>query len=371
MAIEFNCPTCGAAIRVPDAAAGAKGSCPTCQTKLLVPQVAASPQPMVPEQPQAPQNPVPHQAVPPPMFDPAAAANVPSLSGPFTPSTPETAPVVESGFPQFDASAVAPAFPGPPAVGPGQPIVPATASVAARVRRRSKGKKSGLWFPMLCGVALAGGMGWLYLLQLPNLSSDRFATFIKDEALKPKIVDKALVDVAGDVKENVLNHFEENRERLRSQLVETQFTATKAGLEIQILTGSDTRFVRLAFDDDLRAWYDENYDQLDESRSRSIKKALKGFFTDWDVAARNQQGVDDFIVYRDSVGLACSVDGLGFNVCARIDQELYPCVYEDDGALYFLLPPSTSKFKVVGARVDKKKSYFPGEFNVTIKAAKK
>jgi hypothetical protein len=326
---------------------------------------------VVPEQPQAPQNPAALESAPPQMFDPTVAANAPSPSRPFTASAPETASPAESGFPQFDASAGAAGFPGPPAASPGQPIVPATASVAARVRRRSKGKKSGLWFPMLCGVALVGGVGWLYLQQLPNLSDDRVASFIKNEALNPKIVDKALVDVAGDVKKNVLKHFEENRERLKSQLVEAQFTATDAGLEVQILTGSDTRFVRLTIDEDLRAWYDENYDQLEKPRIKSIKKALKDFFNDWDVAARNQQGVDNFIVYRDSVGLACSVDGLGFNVCARIDQQLYPCVYEDDGALYFLLPPSTRKFKIVGARVDKKKSYFPGEFNVTIKAAKK
>jgi hypothetical protein len=371
MAIEFNCPTCGAAIRVPDAAAGAKGSCPTCQTKLLVPQVAAPPQPVVPEQPQAPQSPVAVEPAPPQMFDPTAVANVPPPTTPFAVATPGPAPPVESGLPQFDSPAAAPQFPGPPAATAGQPIVPVNASVAARVRRRSKGKKSGLWFPILCGIALVGGMGWLYLKQLPNLSGDRVATFIKNEALDPKIVDKALVDVADDVKENVLKHFAENRERLKSQLVETQFTASDAGLEVQVLTGSHTRFVRLAIDEDLRAWYDENYDLLETPHSKSIKKALKDFFTDWDFAARNQQGVENFIVYRDSVGLACSVDGLGFNVCARIDQELYPCVYEDEGSLYFLLPPSTRKFKIVGARIDKKKSYFPGEFNVTIKAAKK
>ena len=87
-------------------------------------------------------------------------------------------------------------------------------------------------------------MAWLYLQQLPSVSGDRVASFIKNEALKPKIVDKGLVDVPDDVKENVLRHFAENRERLKSQLVETQFTATDKGLEIQILTGSDTRFVR-------------------------------------------------------------------------------------------------------------------------------
>ena len=379
MAIEFNCPQCDAAIRVPDAAAGAKGSCPTCQTKLLVPQVAAPPQQPAPQQPPIPAlTSAPVSSAPLP-FDPAQVGPVQTTTAPATPdqfpgqapaAMPNAFPQAAQTFPQLGGPADPVQFPGPPPAAAGQPIVPVGSSIAASVRRRSRRKKSGLWFPVVCGVALVGGISWLYLQQLPSVSGDRSAVFIKDESLKPKMVDKALIDVSDDVRKSVLNHFAENRERLKSQLVETQFSATDAGLEIQILTGSDTRFVRFSIDDDLRAWYEENYDQLESPRSKAVKKALKDFFNDWDVAARNQQGVDDFAVYRDSVGLANSVDGLGFNVCAKIDQVLYPCVYEDDGFLYFLLPPSTEKFKVVGARVDGKKSYFPGEYNVTIKAAR-
>ena len=385
MAIEFNCPQCGAAIRVPDVASGAKGSCPTCQTKLLVPQVAPPPQPVVSAPPTpdvtvppapvppapVPPAPVPPAPVPPALADPVLTVATPNqLPGQIPTATPDVSPLTEQAFPQLVNPTDPVQFPRPPSIGTGQPIVPAAASIAASVRRRSKPKTSGLWFPVLCGIALVGGMSWLYVLQLPSLNGDRTASFIKNEALKPKVVEKELVDVSDDVRNSVLNHFAENRERLKSQLVETQFTATNAGLEIQILTGSDTRFVRFPIDDDLRAWYGENYDLLASPRSKAVRKALKSFFKDWDVAARNQQGVEDFAVYRDSVGLACSVDGLGFNVCAKIDQTLYPCVYEDDGFLYFLLPPSTRKFKVVGARSNGKKSQFPGEYNVTIKSAR-
>ena len=380
MAIEFNCPQCGAAIRVPDVASGAKGSCPTCQTKLLVPQVAPPPQPVVSAPPTpdvtvppapVPPAPVPPAPVPPALADPVLTVATPNqLPGQIPTATPDVFPLTEQAFPQLVNPTDPVQFPRPPSIGTGQPIVPAAASIAASVRRRSKPKTSGLWFPVLCGIALVGGMSWLYVLQLPSLNGDRTASFIKNEALKPKVVEKELVDVSDDVRNSVLNHFAENRERLKSQLVETQFTATNAGLEIQILTGSDTRFVRFPIDDDLRAWYGEHYDLLASPRSKAVRKALKSFFKDWDVAARNQQGVEDFAVYRDSVGLACSVDGLGFNVCAKIDQTLYPCVYEDDGFLYFLLPPSTRKFKVVGARSNGKTSQFPGEYNVTLKSAR-
>ncbi|MFN9719286.1 MAG: hypothetical protein ACK58L_11355, partial [Planctomycetota bacterium] len=39
MAIEFNCPYCTAAIRVPDAYGGKQGRCPKCDTRLLVPTI--------------------------------------------------------------------------------------------------------------------------------------------------------------------------------------------------------------------------------------------------------------------------------------------------------------------------------------------
>lgn len=224
---------------------------------------------------------------------------------------------------------------------------------------------------MLCGVALVGGMAWMYLQQMPSLNGDRVASFIKNEALKPRIVDKNMIDVPDDVRSRVLDHFSEDRERVKSQVVETQFSANDSGLEVQILTGSDTRFVRFPIDDDLRQWYDENYDQLESPRARLLKKSLVAFIKDWDVAIRNQQGVEDILLYRDSVGLAASVDGLGFNVSAKVDQILYPCVYEDDGFLYFPLPPSTKKFKIVGVRTNGKKSQFPGEYNVTIKRTSK
>lgn len=213
-------------------------------------------------------------------------------------------------------------------------------------------------------------MGWLYIQQLPSLYGDRTATFIKNEALQEKIVPRNEIDVPDEIRSRVLDHFAEDRERIKSQVVETQFTATKSGLEIQILTGSETQFARFPIDDDLRQWYDENYDKLESPRRKSIQKSLVSFFKDWDAAIRNQQGVEDILLYRDSVGLTASVDGLGFHVSAKVGQIVYPCVYEDDGFLYFPLPPSTKKFRIVGIYANGKKSQFPGEYDVKITAAR-
>jgi len=251
-----------------------------------------------------------------------------------------------------------------------EPVVtPPGSSIARRVKRRSRGRKSGVWFPIVCGVCLVAGIGWLYLSLGPTITGKKFAYAITQQSMPPKIVDSSLITVSPEARKTVLNYFQENTERLRSDLAETEFSATNAGLQIRVLTGIKTRFIRFPINEDLREWYDAHYDALAESRSKALKKSLKSFFTDWEIAIRNQQGVEDFIVYRDTVGLAASVNGLGYNVSAKVGQTLYPCVYEDEGGLYFLLPETTKKFKIVGLRINGKKTHFDGEYDVTVKPA--
>lgn len=271
-----------------------------------------------------------------------------------------------------------PAFPGTPSTpgelpqfGESPGLAPVQSSIAGQVKRRSRGRKSGMWFPVICGFCLVGGIGWLYLNLGPSISGERIAYVTDTDAQSPRLIDNGLITVAPDVRQTVLDHFRENTERLRSSLVETEFSATKAGLQVRVLVGNETKFFRFPIDEELRQWYDANFDALEASRARALKKDLKSFFTDWEVAIRNQEGVEDFIVYRDSVGLASSVNGLGFNVSAKIGQTLYPCVYEDDGFLYFLLPDATKKFRIVGFRANGRKSLFPGEYQVTVRPPKK
>src|SRR3954452_22159486 len=47
MSIKLNCPTCGANLKAPDAAAGRPLDCPHCAQAVAVPSVAASPPPSV------------------------------------------------------------------------------------------------------------------------------------------------------------------------------------------------------------------------------------------------------------------------------------------------------------------------------------
>lgn len=137
---------------------------------------------------------------------------------------------------------------------------------------------------------------------------------------------------------------------------------------IGLHAGRETRFVRFRIDQGLREWYDANGEALNADHKSALGKSLTEFFEAWDVAIRNQKGVDQFMRFRDTVALSACVYGLGYNVSARLDGRLYPCVYEDDNSLYFLLPKGTKSFQVVGFHSNGDRADFPGEYRVTIKA---
>lgn len=412
MAIEFHCPECNSLIRVPDNASGKKGTCPSCRVKLRVPKVEVpdpsaglpaqpveptpvtpEPEPSDPEIPPRPdfmppppaaaqpsvQTPVPVQPTFPqaPALVPGAPAFPQAPVGPAAqfPGPPDAAPPVQPGAPQFPAppGQAAPAQPDAPQFpgAPGGAIVPAVAasqSVSRQARRLARRKKGGLLFPIICGLILAGGLGWMYLNLGPDIDGERVAYSQTGAMMRPKVLSPSLVDLQTEIVTTVLTHFEEDPLTLRTKFVETRFTkADEGGLQIQILTGSESRFVRFPIDADLRSWYNSNVEDLEEPRRTNLGKSLKDFFTDQDVAIRNQSGVENPLQYRDDVGLTGCVGGLGYHVEAIVGSSPFRCVFEDDGNLYFLIPVNREKFKIVGRSVNKNgPKLFPGEYEVTI-----
>lgn len=201
-----------------------------------------------------------------------------------------------------------------------------------------------------------------------NISGDRSAQVFTQDSLPPKLVAASLADVKAAVRGTVLQRFAEDAERLRSSHADVEFSATNDGLMISVAAGRETQFVRFRIDQGLREWYDANGKELDADHKLNLSQALTEFFEAWDVAIRNQKGVEQFMRFRDSVALSGSVYGLGYNVSARIDGKLYPCVYEDDNSLYFLLPRKTKSFQIVGFHANGDPADFPGEYRVTIKS---
>jgi hypothetical protein len=374
MAIEFLCPECSASIRVPDAASGKKGTCPGCGIKLLVPVVEIPPEAAAPAtapiQPQG--NPLgaaqPPAASSHPQFPPPQLPPQPSLVSPQSVPQP-VFPTAPAG-PQFESSVTGPSL-GQPDVAaaafPQQPVTP----IASAVRRRSRRKSSALWFPILCGIGLVAGVGWLWMPRA-NISGDRSAEVVAlPDGLPPKQVAASLADVKTSVRKRVLGRFAEDSEWLRSSHAEVEFSAGNDGLVLRVVEGRQTQFVRFRIDQGLREWYDANGQQLDDDHKRELSKALTEFLEAWDVAIRNETGVEQVMRFRDSVGLSGCVYGLGYNVSARVNGKLHPCVYEDEHSLYFLLPREAKEFQVVGFHSNGDPSDFPGEYRVTVKASSK
>ena len=189
------------------------------------------------------------------------------------------------------------------------------------------------------------------------------------DGLPPKQIAASMADVKASVRKRVLERFAEDSEWLRSSHAEVEFSAGNDALVIRVVEGQQTRLVRFRIDQGLREWYTANGKPLDDDHMSNLGKSLTEFVEAWDVAIRNQTGVEQIMRFRDSVGLAGCVYGLGYNVSARVDGKLYPCIYEDDNSLYFLLPRDTKKFQIVGFHSNGDPADFPGEYQVTIKTA--
>ncbi len=388
MAIEFQCPQCSVAIRVPDSASGKQGTCPGCGIKLLVPVVEIPPVNAAPVTdavpPPAIAPPAPPEVVPPPVQFPAQTP-LPGMP-PQTPASPPAPaasqfPVapqpgirnVQAGTP-FDSptsGSVAGQAGNPAAPFPQQPIVAGPTPIASSVRRRARRKSSALWFPVLCGIGLVIGVGWLWIPRA-NISGNRTAEFVTlVDGLPPKQIPASLADVKASIRKRVLERFADDSEWLRSSHAEVEFSASNDSVVVRVVEGRQTRFVRFRIDQGLREWYEAHGQQLDDDHKAELGKALTEFLEAWDVAIRNRTGVDNVMRFRDSVGLSGCVYGLGYNVSARVDGKLHPCVYEDDHSLYFLLPRDAKDFQIVGFHANGDPADFPGEYQVTIKAPSK
>lgn len=213
------------------------------------------------------------------------------------------------------------------------------------------------------------GVAWLWIPRA-NISGDRTAEFvILQDGLAPMRIAASMADVKTSVRKRVLGRFAEDSEWIRTKLAEVEFSAGNDAFVIRVVEGQQARFVRFRIDQGLREWYTANGKQLDDNHKTALSKSLTEFVEAWDVAIRNQTGVDQFMRFRDTVGLAGCVYGLGYNVSARVDGKLYPCVYEDDNSLYFLLPRDTKRFQIVGFHSNGDPADFPGEYQVTIKTA--
>lgn len=318
--IDFLCPRCHAAIRVPDGAAGTKQACPGCQAKVRVP---------IPET---------------------------LATAPRSADEERHAPVAQIESPKWE--------PDDEEFPEGTP-----ASVLAR-----SSNPWALLIPVLCLAVLAAAAAWLLHKPEQKLEGTLEAERVTDIEFGPFRVDNRFLGVPKSDAEGVFSSLESDPlHPIVSQLLILEFQGSPAGITIFIRAADSAEFCRVdPRQNPLLAKHIESeknrYEDLVRERlSESVPRFLKAI-ENRPEGARDIKGLAEF---RNSVGLASLVGGLGYQVQGVIGKQALPCVHEDvDGRLYFALPLGTKEFEIIGRphppEDTKAKPLFPGRYKVNV-----
>lgn len=341
MAIEFNCPYCTAAIRVPDEFSGKRGSCPKCATKLIVPDV-------VPKS--------------------GAAADVPP-----TPNVPSL--TVASEVPSVPGSAV----PEPPGVsGAAEPAdftAPPPTSVSRKLRRKSRRRKSqgvfGVAVPAVCFLMFLGLLAAFMYLRSPELEGSLRGSLVGVMDFPPATVSLHNLNLTDEEHTQAAMAFEGAPESFISPQMTCSVAVDGDNLQIDVRSGKGFAWfaVNPSSSTALTDWIRSQRTALNTVRLQTLAAAGSELCRDKVTKEGGTPVVFDAVRYRDSFGLSAHVDAFGFAVVAIVGNKLMPCAHEDsNGTLYFALPVGTGSFQLRGREVNGQR-LFPGEYTVTVEGS--
>lgn len=377
MAIQFNCPYCTAPIRVPDTAAGKKGSCPKCGTKVMVPTPSGPPGAPEPE------------PEPDPVIDSGEAVEavdelpdvhkqvvrkkvkkVKKIVKKVKKTTGPGGNEVEEIVTEEIVSAE-PVISDRPAYG----VNTTSSSVSSQLRRNRRRRGSPLWVMTLFLVGAGVIVVLLIMLWQQNkqdaLKGELTGEPVTYPAITPALVNRSQLDLPEETMTAVLNELSGKPLRIQSSanLVDVMVGANEQGLQINVLPGREGSWYRVdaSSDPDLLALVQEKRGEWDTLRSEELAKAVNTFVKakhEDDTGKKNTLNVSE---YRNSVGLNSLVSGLGYVVELRVDVGNHRCVYEDsNNRLYFLLPSGLRTLHLRARQLPDGTRAFDGEFVVKV-----
>ena len=330
MAIQFHCPYCTASIRVPDAAAGKRGTCPKCATKLIVPNVE-----------------------PPPVAKPvpAAPAGNPSPEAkPGPPPVPVSAPL---GFPEIQIDA---------------PIVAQAPPMAQIARRRAKRKGTNPLVPILLFCVVMGLVGYWMLKPGVTITGELSAQMVPGFEVPKALIDKSTFPLAsakgGASWEELIKH-PPSAVRVPDAFF-MEFEPSEKGVEVVIQTVANLDVFRVRTNSLLRQFVELHVDEISRQQQAEFKEALPKFVADWQTSQQNDLPFQT-TAYYDTVGFNRLTGPMGYCVVAQIGDKSYRCVHEDpEGHLYFLLPQGTEQFVLQGRKLPDGKTLFESRLTVKV-----
>lgn len=325
MAIQFNCPYCTASIRVPDAAAGKRGTCPKCATQLIVPKVG-----------------------PPPV--PKSAPKEPERALPGPPPVPAVLP---EGFPGIPADL--------PAIAEAPPIAP-------MARRKAKRKGTNPLIPLLAiGVVL--GLAAYFMLKPDRavegeLSGEKVPGF-KIPAASIGKADLSLSSEEGSPAWEDLVKSQIAAVRVPDAF-QMQFEPNDIGVNITIQKEAGGEVFRVKPNATIKKFFEQHGDKISRLRQKEYEEALPKFAADWETAQKN---AEPFVTegYFETVGLNRLAGVMGYGLLAQVGDRAHRAIHEDaEGRLYFLLPAETKEFVLKGRKLPNGETPFEGRFTVKV-----
>ncbi len=303
MPIQFQCPSCNAAIRVDESAAGKKGKCPQCSRELIIPRPAPGP-------------------------SPSDNAGFPSIS------------VRESSGARRSAS---------------------------RRRQRTGSRFWAVFAPLLLFAIVVGTMVFLLWETEADLEGKLPGEVASDFEIPPQELTATDLGISEDSFASLLEAMRTapppiglipKRMRLTIEAVED-------AIRISIQKTNQTELIRVSVDADreLRAWLLEHRAELDQSKRKAAQETMAEFVKSLQTSYEENLPFDTASWASRLVVLFES--GLGYVTHAVTNDRGVRCVFESDaGELYFLLPKSTKSFVLEG-RPEASVS-FPGRYTIRL-----
>lgn len=373
MAIEFGCPACKAVLRVPDDAAGQKGRCPTCSQKIRVPELPPEATAVASMTSMAIEFLCPRcRAV---IRSPAEAAGqrglCPQCQGkiqiPEAPRSPAVnpAPVAEEtflGLSDADGAGEGSSFDVGLRVG--------EAGAAPRGRRTAPPFAVPMVIVSVAALLVIVAIGaWVLLQQADDLGDKLTGVELQARELAPMRAEPTVFGEYARPIRAFRKCLEGDPVLVVSDKLEMEIRTEEEDLTVMIAAGEETSLYRVntRSEPKLVTFLDKQVRELNEPRLALIKKTAPEFLQT--LATRCERGTassKEFIQYRNSIGFAACVKGMGFHVQAAVGGELFPCVREGDGLLYFVLPRAVKTFEIVPRNAPDSPIRFPGRFTVHV-----
>ncbi len=345
MAIEFHCPSCAAAIRVPDAYSGKQGSCPKCKTKLVVPDV------------------VPHS-----LNHGAEAAQRTTSSIRASGSKEIPQPNLERPKEAQDESPKVAAEPVVPGIATSMPTS-VSRSIRRKNRRRHSSRLYSIGIPVACFVVFLGIIAALTLVRKPELKGTLKGSAANNMTIPRVTVPLSSLGLSADEEAEAMQAFENAPESFISSQMTCRVMLEGAALAVDVSAGEQFRWfaVNPSANVTLSDWIRDHVIEANKARLARISATGNALCKDKILKASGTGVVFDAETYRDGFGLNAHVDAFGFMVEAVTRNRKSPCAHEDaNGTLYFALPEDTTAFELRGRTVAGGRAMFPGIYTVQV-----